>query len=453
MRKSIAAAALIAAAAALPACGHAHGEDGGPAVSRNYQVGGFQKIEVAGPYDVEVRTGSKPTVAANGSEKLLEHTVVEVKGDKLSIRPEEHNGWFHSGWHHGKAHFVVTVPQLTRRDDRRVGRDQGRPVAGDSFEGSIAGSGGLELAAIDVQSLKLSIGGSGGIRSGTGKAKVAEYEIAGSGGIDAGASAPSRPRSRSPDRAASRPMRPARPKSTSWARATSRSPAAPSAPSARLDRATSAALKVDLTMLWEGGPCAPSSSPRIAILTLAAPAGAATRNFGITGFEKVRDRRAISRSADHRGRAVRPGQRLGRRARPGCDRGARQHARRPQQSSNWGGYPGTGHRAGRNQPRHPRAHRGLAERLRHARDRPRQGAEFDLSVQGSGAGEIGQRRRRPAEHQRRRHGERTARRQARQADRGGPRRFEPRCAGARGARMRPSAPKARRRSAPTSATR
>ncbi len=185
MRKSIAAAALIAAATALPGCGLAHGEGGGPAVSRNYQVGGFQKIEVAGPYDVEVRTGSNPTVAANGSEKLLEHTVVEVKGDTLSIRPEEQKGWFHSGWHHGKAHFVVTVPQLSGATIAGSGGIRVDRVAGDSFEGSIAGSGGLELAATDVQSLKLSIGGSGGIRSGTGKAKVAEYEIAGSGGIDA----------------------------------------------------------------------------------------------------------------------------------------------------------------------------------------------------------------------------------------------------------------------------
>ena len=67
MRKSIAAAAIVAAAAATSACGHDRSEDGGPSVSRNYQVGAFQQIEVAGPYDVEVRTGANPTVAANGS--------------------------------------------------------------------------------------------------------------------------------------------------------------------------------------------------------------------------------------------------------------------------------------------------------------------------------------------------------------------------------------------------
>ena len=46
MRKSVA-AAVIAASAATSACGHSREEGAGPNVSRNYQVGNFQAIEVA----------------------------------------------------------------------------------------------------------------------------------------------------------------------------------------------------------------------------------------------------------------------------------------------------------------------------------------------------------------------------------------------------------------------
>ena len=92
MRKSIAATAIIAAAAATASCGFHRGGDSGPTVSRDYPVGAFQKIEVAGPYDVEVRTGSNPSVAGKGSEKLLEQTRVEVHGDTLSISPEKPQG-------------------------------------------------------------------------------------------------------------------------------------------------------------------------------------------------------------------------------------------------------------------------------------------------------------------------------------------------------------------------
>jgi putative autotransporter adhesin-like protein len=187
MRKSVA-AAIIAASAATSACGHSReDEDAGATVSRNYQIGNFQAIEVAGPYDVEVRTGAKPGVSAQGSEKLLERTAVEVRGDKLLIRPEEHRGWFHFGWSsHGKAHFTVTVPQLREATIAGSGDIKVDKVQGDRFEGTVAGSGGINVAAMDVQSLKLSIAGSGGVKAGTGKARSAEYEIAGSGDVDAG---------------------------------------------------------------------------------------------------------------------------------------------------------------------------------------------------------------------------------------------------------------------------
>ena len=186
MRKSIA-AAVIAASAATSACGHSRAEDGGPTVSRNYQVGNFQQIEVAGPYDVEVKTGANPGASATGSQNLLDKTVVEVRGDKLVIRPEERKGWFHFGWnmHHGKARFSVTVPELKGATIAGSGDIRVDKVRGDRFEGTVAGSGGLGVGAMDVQSLKIAIAGSGDAKAGQGKAQNAQYDIAGSGGIDA----------------------------------------------------------------------------------------------------------------------------------------------------------------------------------------------------------------------------------------------------------------------------
>jgi hypothetical protein len=187
MRKSIA-AAVIAASAATSACGHDRSEGAGPTVSRNYQVGNFQAIEVAGPYDVQVRTGGNPSVSASGGEKLLERTVVEVRGDKLVIRPEEQRGWFHFGWSSsGKASFTVTVPQLSGATIAGSGNIKVDKVQGASFAGDVAGSGGLIIAAMDVQNLNLSIAGSGGVKAGAGRAQSAEYEISGSGDVDASA--------------------------------------------------------------------------------------------------------------------------------------------------------------------------------------------------------------------------------------------------------------------------
>ena len=184
MRRSI--VATVLAAAAVSACGRTHSENGGPAVSRSYQVGGFDKIEVAGPYDVQVRTGANPSVSASGPQKMIERMTVEVRDGKLLIRPEREHGWFQMGWNsHGNVQLTVTVPQLhgaaiTGSGDIKV--DQAR---GDSFEGVVTGSGGLDVAALDVQTLKLSIAGSGGVKTGSGKAQSANFDIAGSGDIDA----------------------------------------------------------------------------------------------------------------------------------------------------------------------------------------------------------------------------------------------------------------------------
>lgn len=178
-------ASLIAITAALAAagCGRTQAEDGGPTVQRNYQVGGFQSIEVAGPYEVEVRTGGAPSVSASGPEKLIERLVVEVKGDRLLIHPRQENG-FNWSSSRGTAKVQVTAQMLRAAAIAGSGGVSVDKISGDRFDGSIAGSGDLRLDSVDVQSLKLAVGGSGDVEARSGQARNAEYSIAGSGGID-----------------------------------------------------------------------------------------------------------------------------------------------------------------------------------------------------------------------------------------------------------------------------
>jgi len=185
MRKSII-AAIVAASAATGGCGQAHGGSG-PTVSRNYQVGNFQQIEVAGPYDVTVRTGANVGVSATGGQKLLDKTIVEVQGDKLVIHPEEHHGFsLFSFGPHGEANFTVTVPQLAAATIAGSGDIHVDHARGASFAGTVAGSGDLDVDDVQVQSLTLEIGGSGSAKAAGGKAQSGDYSISGSGKIDAG---------------------------------------------------------------------------------------------------------------------------------------------------------------------------------------------------------------------------------------------------------------------------
>jgi hypothetical protein len=184
MRKSIA-TAIAAASAATAACGQ-HQENAGPMVSRGYQVGNFQEIEVAGPYDVNVRTGPTPGVTAQGPQKALDAAVVEVKGDKLLIHSQNHNGLFNWSWgSHGRTLFTVTVPQLRAATLAGSGDLEIDAVRGDDFEAKLAGSGDIGFGSVNVKSLQLRMAGSGDAKIGSGQAQKAEFELVGAGDIKA----------------------------------------------------------------------------------------------------------------------------------------------------------------------------------------------------------------------------------------------------------------------------
>ena len=184
-RKAIAAAALIAAAGSTAACGRSKAAEGGPTVSRSYPVGAFDAIEVAGAYDVQVRTGANPSVSARGPEKMMERLVVEVRGNRLLIHSRKQKGFFNFGWsRHGGVKLEVTVPALRGATIAGSGDIAVDRVRGDLFEGEIAGSGGLKLGTVEVGELRLGVAGSGDVTA-AGRARTARYEIAGSGEVDA----------------------------------------------------------------------------------------------------------------------------------------------------------------------------------------------------------------------------------------------------------------------------
>ncbi len=174
-----AAAALLAGACHVGA--DAEERDPGPEVSRTYQVGAFDKIAVAGPYEVNVVTGGQAGVSAKGGENLLAETEVVVEGGTLKIKPRKNKGirW---NWHDGKAVFTVNVAALHGAAIAGSGGINVDKVVGD-FEGDVAGSGDLRLASVAGGKVKLSIAGSGDVRA-AGKADSVDLSIAGSGDID-----------------------------------------------------------------------------------------------------------------------------------------------------------------------------------------------------------------------------------------------------------------------------
>lgn len=183
MIRKLTIAAVAIAATACHVGADAEERDAGTTVSRNYQLGAFDKIEVAGPYDVTVTTGGAPGASASGGDKLLDETEVLVEGNILKIRPKKKNGMNWSWGNRGNARFTVTTAVLHGAGIAGSGEIAVDKVVGD-FKGEVAGSGDLEVASINGGDVELGVAGSGEIKV-AGTSASTKIDIAGSGDVDA----------------------------------------------------------------------------------------------------------------------------------------------------------------------------------------------------------------------------------------------------------------------------
>jgi hypothetical protein len=150
-----------------------------------HELSQFTEISTVGPQDVVVTIGDTFSVRSEGSPGAVAQFEPVVEGDTLMIRPRGGFNW--GNWRSlNGATFYVTLPRLegvavAGSGDVRVDR-----IEGERFEGTIAGSGELLIAAMQVDQADFKIGGGGNV-SASGTARQTEVAIGGSGDVEAGA--------------------------------------------------------------------------------------------------------------------------------------------------------------------------------------------------------------------------------------------------------------------------
>jgi Putative auto-transporter adhesin, head GIN domain len=174
---------------ALGGCGmgSAHEQSGasGQNGRRDFQVGAFDRVELAGSQNVIVKVGGAPSAYAEGDTGLLERLEVKVENGVLRIGQKK--GKWSFGWSkdHGPITVYVTAPSLRGAEVAGSGDMKVDKVQSDDFAASIAGSGELEIASLTARTTAFSIAGSGGV-SAVGAADSTDISIAGSGDVRAG---------------------------------------------------------------------------------------------------------------------------------------------------------------------------------------------------------------------------------------------------------------------------
>jgi hypothetical protein len=153
------------------------------AAERRYSVTDFDRIQIEGPYEVTLATGSSSSARASGDAGGLERVAIDVQGRTLRIRPDR-SGW---GGYPGDPAGIVRIALTTRalRAATLVGAgslaiDRARGL---KVELSVSGSGTIALAAADADALVVGLLGSGTVSVG-GKARQLRATVQGSGDFD-----------------------------------------------------------------------------------------------------------------------------------------------------------------------------------------------------------------------------------------------------------------------------
>lgn len=142
-------------------------------------VSDYDKIAVAGSFNVKLLKGKEGAITVKADENLMEYIITEVKNGDLKIRTKK-------GYSiNTRKTIVITVPFETINAVSLAG--SGDVFSADVIETSdlklsLAGSGSLNLN-VSTQNLSSSIAGSGNIRL-NGNSNEFTCSVAGSGNLD-----------------------------------------------------------------------------------------------------------------------------------------------------------------------------------------------------------------------------------------------------------------------------
>jgi len=116
-------------------------------VVANYDFSGFDKIEIAGVYELDIQAGNRFSVRTEATQKQAKRLRVELDGDTLVLaRNEESKSWKNKNNNDGSVLVIVTMPRLTDLEVAGVATGEISAFTGGSIDIDIAGVGDLTLS-------------------------------------------------------------------------------------------------------------------------------------------------------------------------------------------------------------------------------------------------------------------------------------------------------------------
>lgn len=146
-------------------------------------TGSFAKIEISGPVDANIQTSttSVNTLQFTGSSNLLPYIKTKIENNILKIYIDKDVRLFSDK----NVLANIALPYLSALS--LAGSNTvhiGGNVTGDKLSLDIAGSGDIEVAALNTKDLEVTIAGEGELKVLSGTVTNAKYNIAGAGELN-----------------------------------------------------------------------------------------------------------------------------------------------------------------------------------------------------------------------------------------------------------------------------
>ncbi|MBV9839958.1 MAG: DUF2807 domain-containing protein [Sphingomonadaceae bacterium] len=170
----------------LPLLAFASAAGAATAVDRGYSVQDFDRIQVEGPYDVQVRVGPAAAAHAHGPQSGIDRLQVLVNDGTLIVRTDHSNGWggYPGAASDGKVTVFVTTPRLRGVALAGTGDVDVDRIRNGDVQLGLNGSGDITVGTLEADSVGIALSGSGDVKV-AGRAKQGRANLSGSGDLDA----------------------------------------------------------------------------------------------------------------------------------------------------------------------------------------------------------------------------------------------------------------------------
>ena len=153
---------IAASVLAIGVAGAAVAKDDENIVTRTLDLNGFDQIDVAGVYDLDIRVGPDFSIKLSGPDYEMNRVESSVERGVLRLDQREHTRSEKKRWKNKRqgVDAVITLPSLTALGISGVVDGEATGISAESFEVNISGVGELELTG-ECGSLDANVSGVG----------------------------------------------------------------------------------------------------------------------------------------------------------------------------------------------------------------------------------------------------------------------------------------------------